>query len=157
MALFTKKFADGSVFDYSHGYHSAEEVERLKAEGTYQEGENDVEGNANLIKALGILLFLAVLAALIIIPATIASHTAENKRALIDGLNNYPGVSVVNGSVKDGSVLVRVQEGEKGTSMLNCTTEAFEENDQNNVAVFCTPGAPAVAVIPVPHGDFEIF
>lgn len=147
---FVKKYADGSSFDYTHGYRTAAEIERLKASGEYKESEPDVAGIRNIVKAVLVLLTTLLVGALVFIPAMFALWTAENDKALVDGLNNFPGVTVIDGSHNNGEILLRAtQEGEE--QLLKCETASFVEEDSAQIGVFCSPGAPAVAVIPVPH------
>jgi len=156
---FIKRYPDGSVFDYTHGHRTAEQVAREKAEGKYSEpspeASNKTWGTALLLT--GVLLASGGLWNF----TTNIVHDKQNKEAIVAQLESTTRSEVLK--TKDNNkILLRASqdhefsEGESAaehalhTVIVPCETEEFVENDQPFAAVFCE-GFEGSLVVELPH------
>lgn len=148
---FIKRYPDGSVFDYTHGHRTAEQVAREQSEGTYKEPAPFSVQDADSKKLLGSFALLGGVLLLGGLAWSMASSIAQeghNREVLIKELESRTRGEVLDTKDKD-SILLRVGndhalgEGESveehtlHTVIVPCEVYQFAENDKGFAVVNC--------------------
>jgi hypothetical protein len=151
----TTVFADGSTFDYEHGYRSNGAVpDRHRKEPVRIVKTGEVvsfKTALNILYALIAILIIAIVAAGVVKMV----HNAENERT-IEGIMKTTGAAEVvkKSSVGPHETLVIRNKQDKG--LYSCDVEYVNEG-VSTALIFCSPGGPSNFSIPLPYDPENIF
>lgn len=151
----TTVFADGSTFDYEHGYRSNGAVpDRHRAEPVRIVKTGEV---ISLKTALSILYSLIALLVIAIVAAGLVKmvHNAENERTIAGIMKIAGGAEVINKS-SVGPHETLVIRNKQNNGLYTCDVEYVNEG-VSTALIFCEPGGPATFSIPLPYDPENIF
>ena len=151
----TTVFADGSTFDYEHGYRSNGAVpDRHRAEPVRIVKTGEI---VSLKTALHILYSLIALLVIAIVAAGVVKmvHNAENERT-IEGIMKIAGGAEVVKKTAVGPHDSLVIRNKQDNSLYSCDVE-YVNDGVSTALIFCAPGGPATFSIPLPYDPENIF
>lgn len=151
----TTVFADGSTFDYEHGYRSNGAVpdrHREKPVRIVKTGEIlPLKSALTILYALIALLVVAIAAAGLVKMV----HNVENDRT-IEGIVKITGAAEVVKKTSAGPHEKLVIRNSQDNSLYACDVEYINEG-VSTALIFCSPGGPSTFSIPLPYDPENIF
>lgn len=151
----TTVFADGSTFDYEHGYRSnGAVVDRHRKEPARIVKTGEILPLKTALKVLYALIAILVIA---IVAAGVVKmvHNAENERT-IEGIMKVTGGAEVVSKTSVGPHDTLVIRNNKDHGLYKCDVEYVNEG-VSTALIFCAPGAAATFSIPLPYDPENIF
>lgn len=157
---FIKRYPDGSVFDYTHGHRTAEQVAKQQNDGSYD--EPTAEETNKVWGTLGLLVGMVAVGSLLWGGTTNFIHDQQNKAVVLQELETVVRGSTVLDTKDKDVILLRMpeshprSEGESAaehslhTVIVSCEAEEFVENEKPFAAVVCD-GFEGSLVVELPH------